>query len=86
MKPFVTNIVYFQDISIQYIVSIYAKDNFFHLYLRKLNGIEKYAIGLQKPCEKLFDSPSDIIKYYSNHELLCTNKQLMLSLTLVPIT
>ncbi|XP_055907873.1 uncharacterized protein LOC129942817 [Eupeodes corollae] len=75
-----------QDISIKYVVTVYAQQNYFHLYIRKILGTEMYGIGQAKPCEKLFNAPSDIIDYYRLNPLLCTNKKISISLKLIPIS
>ncbi|KAM7361428.1 uncharacterized protein ACRADG_011862 [Cochliomyia hominivorax] len=73
------------DISIKYIVSIYAQKEFFHLYIRQIDGKELFAIGQEKPNEKYFNTPNDIIEFYKHNILQCTNKQCSLSLVLRPI-
>lgn len=72
-----------QDDIVKYIVSIYARENFFHLFIRISDG--QYAIGQEKPDEKLFNKPADIINYYRLNRLLCTNKIVSMRFFLVPI-
>lgn len=62
------------DECIRYIVSIWSADQFYHLFVRQLDRRQRYAIGQKKPRERYFSSPSEIIEFYSEHPLLCTNK------------
>ncbi|XP_017482924.1 PREDICTED: uncharacterized protein LOC108371828 [Rhagoletis zephyria] len=73
------------DPSIKYIVTIYAQQQYFHLFIRQINGKDLYGIGQQKSKEKVFSSPSDIIDFYSYNPLQCTNKSTSISLVLKPI-
>ncbi|XP_039970967.1 uncharacterized protein LOC120782658 [Bactrocera tryoni] len=73
------------DLSIKYIVTVYAQQQYFHLFIRQLNGKDSYSIGQQKPNEKIFKSPSDIIDFYSLNALQCTNKNISVCLVLKPI-
>ncbi|KAI8119465.1 hypothetical protein FF38_02157 [Lucilia cuprina] len=73
------------DISIKYIVSIYAQQEFFHLFIRQIKGQELFAIGQEKANEKYFNTPNDIIEFYKHNILQCTNKQCSLNLVLRPI-
>lgn len=76
---------------------MYAKNDYFHLYIRKCGGgngggdgggktTTYYSLGLEKPREKYFQHPADIINYYRLHKLQCTNKNISVSIVLVPIT
>uniref|UniRef100_A0A1I8MSL7 SH2 domain-containing protein n=1 Tax=Musca domestica TaxID=7370 RepID=A0A1I8MSL7_MUSDO len=74
-----------EDISIKYIVSIYARKQFFHLFIRQIPGTELFAIGQEKREERLYQTPNDIIEFYRHNTLQCTNKECTLSLVLRPI-
>ncbi|XP_059218868.1 uncharacterized protein LOC106095697 [Stomoxys calcitrans] len=74
-----------EDVSIKYIVSIYAQKEFFHLFIRQIPGTELYAIGQEKRQEKLYRTPNEIIEFYKHNTLQCTNKECTLSLMLRPI-
>ncbi|XP_061386564.1 uncharacterized protein LOC133321489 [Musca vetustissima] len=74
-----------EDISIKYIVSIYAQQQFFHLFIRQIPGTELFAIGQEKRQERLYQSPNDIIEFYKHNTLQCTNKECSLSVVLKPI-
>lgn len=74
-----------QDISIKYIVSIFAQNQFFHLFIRQIPGSELFAIGQEKRQERLYQTPNDIIDFYTCNTLQCTNKECTLSLMLKPI-
>lgn len=69
---------------IKYVVSIYANDNFFHLFIRQVN--EYFAIGKSKENEKLFNEPSNIITHYRLNKLICTNNFISMKFFLIPIT
>uniref|UniRef100_A0A1B0B1I4 SH2 domain-containing protein n=1 Tax=Glossina palpalis gambiensis TaxID=67801 RepID=A0A1B0B1I4_9MUSC len=73
------------DITIKYIVSIYCRQQFYHLYIRQICGKELYAIGQPKLNERLFTTPNEIIDFYKHHHLLCTNKQTTMSVILKPL-
>ncbi|XP_067619769.1 uncharacterized protein [Eurosta solidaginis] len=73
------------DLSIKYIVTVFAQQQYFHLFIRQINGKNLYGIGQQKPNEKTFNSPSDIVDFYSCNPLQCTNKNSSISLLLKPI-
>ncbi|XP_073820199.1 uncharacterized protein [Musca autumnalis] len=74
-----------EDISIKYIVSIYAQKHFFHLFIRQIPGTELFAIGQEKRQERLYQTPNDIIEFYRHNTLQCTNKECTLSVVLKPI-
>ncbi|XP_075144590.1 uncharacterized protein LOC142219526 [Haematobia irritans] len=74
-----------EDISIKYIVSIYAQEHFFHLFIRQIPGTELFAIGQEKRQERLYRTPNEIIEFYKHNTLQCTNKECTLSLVLKPI-
>ncbi|XP_004534389.1 uncharacterized protein LOC101451543 isoform X1 [Ceratitis capitata] len=73
------------DASIKYVVTVYAQNQFFHLFIRQINGKDFYGIGQQKTHEKRFSSPSEIIDFYSSNTLQCTNKNISVNLVLKPI-
>ncbi|EDW84421.2 uncharacterized protein Dwil_GK14117 [Drosophila willistoni] len=74
------------DLCIKYIVSIYAANEFYHLFVRQLHGQRHlYGIGQVKPHERHFASPSHIVEFYAEHPLLCTNKQRSQCVRLKPI-
>ncbi|XP_053947445.1 uncharacterized protein LOC128856093 [Anastrepha ludens] len=73
------------DFSVKYIVTVYAQQQYFHLFIRQINGKDLYGIGQQKPNERIFSSPSDIIDFYGFNTLQCTNKSTSVSLVLKPI-
>ncbi|XP_062123856.1 uncharacterized protein LOC133837195 [Drosophila sulfurigaster albostrigata] len=74
------------DVCIKYIVSIYAGEQYYHLFVRQIDGRQRYGIGQLKPHERHFPSPCDIIEFYAEHALLCTNKQRSQSIRLKPIS
>lgn len=74
------------DLCIKYIVSIYADKEYYHLFVRQIDGRPRYGIGQCKPHERHFPSPCDIIEFYTKHALLCTNKQRSQSIFLKPIS
>ncbi|KAM8703903.1 hypothetical protein ACLKA7_008518 [Drosophila subpalustris] len=74
------------DLCIKYIVSIYADQQYYHLFVRQIDGRPRYGIGQLKPHERHFPSPCDIIEFYAEHALLCTNKQRSQSIFLKPIS
>ncbi|XP_030370856.1 uncharacterized protein LOC115621370 [Scaptodrosophila lebanonensis] len=74
------------DLCIKYIVSIYAAEQFYHLFVRQVDSRQRYAIGQEKSHERHFNSPCDIIEYYTKHSLLCTNKQQSQCILLKPIS
>ncbi|XP_017131786.1 uncharacterized protein LOC108148961 [Drosophila elegans] len=74
------------DQCIRYIVSIWAADQFYHLFVRQVDRRQRYAIGQQKSRERCFGSPSEIVEFYSTHPLLCTNKVRSQCVQLRPIS
>ncbi|EDW59272.1 uncharacterized protein [Drosophila virilis] len=74
------------DVCIKYIVSICADRQFYHLFVRQIDGRQRFAIGQSKPHERHFASPCEIIEFYVEHALLCTNKQRSQSVRLRPIS
>ncbi|XP_055385152.1 uncharacterized protein LOC129614527 [Condylostylus longicornis] len=74
------------DDIIKYIVTIYVKGNYFHLYIRYIAEKQKYGIGLKKPFEKLFNTPNEIINYYRINKLFCTNRTVNACVLLIPIS
>ncbi|XP_034488416.1 uncharacterized protein LOC117792394 [Drosophila innubila] len=74
------------DLCIKYIVSIYADQQYYHLFVRQIDGRQRYGIGQFKPHERHFPSPCHIIEFYAEHALLCTNKQRSQSIFLRPIS
>ncbi|XP_017058774.1 uncharacterized protein LOC108099653 [Drosophila ficusphila] len=74
------------DQCIRYIVSIWAADQFYHLFVRQVDRRQRYAIGQKKPRERCFGSPSEIVEFYTQHPLLCTNKVRSQCVQLRPIS
>ncbi|EDV93214.1 uncharacterized protein LOC6563773 [Drosophila grimshawi] len=74
------------DVCIKYIVSICADRQFYHLFVRQIDGRQRYAIGQMKPQERVFPTPYAIIEFYEEHPLLCTNKERSQSVLLKPIS
>lgn len=74
-----------QSDSIKFITTVYAKEQFFHLYLRRIKDTGKYGMGQQKPDENQFDKPADIISFFRLHQLLCKNQWTSVKVFLVPI-
>lgn len=74
------------DVCIKYIVSIYADQQYYHLFVRQLDGQQRFAIGQSKPHERYFASPCHIVEFYAEHPLLCTNKERSHSILLRPIS
>ncbi|XP_070143430.1 B-cell linker protein isoform X2 [Drosophila kikkawai] len=74
------------DQCIRYIVSIWASDQYYHLFVRQLDRRQRYAIGQRKSGERYFGSPSEIVEFYSEHPLLCTNKSVSQCIRLSPIS
>lgn len=72
-----------QSTTIKFIVTVYAKEQFFHLYIRQIDG--KYAMGQQKTNEIRFGKPVDIINYFRLNQLLCKNQHISVKVFLVPI-
>lgn len=74
------------DQCIRYIVSIWAADQFYHLFIRQVDRRQRYAIGQKKSQERCFGSPSEIVEFYTEHPLLCTNKTRSQCIKLRPIS
>ncbi|XP_017871748.1 PREDICTED: uncharacterized protein LOC108619588 [Drosophila arizonae] len=74
------------DVCIKYIVSIWAGGHYYHLFVRQIDMRQRFAIGQWKPHERHFSSPCEIIEFYAEHPLLCTNKERSHSVRLKPIT
>ncbi|KAH8417564.1 hypothetical protein KR222_001926, partial [Zaprionus bogoriensis] len=74
------------DVCIKYIVSIYADQQYYHLFIRQIGEGQHYAIGQSKPHERQFPSPCHIVEFYAEHPLLCTNKERTQSILLRPIS
>lgn len=71
---------------IRYIVSIWAADQYYHLFIRQVDRRQRYAIGQKKSQERCFGSPSEIVEFYTEHPLLCTNKVRSQCVQLRPIS
>ncbi|ALC46244.1 CG15529 [Drosophila busckii] len=74
------------DLYIKYVVSIYADQQYYHLFVRQIDGRQRYGIGQLKAYERHFASPCEIIEFYMQHALLCSNKQRSQSVQLKPIS
>ncbi|XP_023163553.1 uncharacterized protein LOC111594480 [Drosophila hydei] len=74
------------DVCIKYIVSIWAAGQYYHLFVRQIDGRQRFAIGQWKQHERHFSSPCEIIEFYAEHALLCTNKERSHSVRLKPIS
>lgn len=71
--------------SIKFITTVYAKEQFYHLYIREIRETGQYAMGQAKPDENHFDKPADIINFFRLHQLLCKNQHASVKVFLVPI-
>ncbi|XP_022211099.2 uncharacterized protein LOC111066653 [Drosophila obscura] len=74
------------DVCIKYIVSICVGDQFYHLFVRQVDRRQRYAIGQKKLHERIFGSPHEIVEFYAEHPLLCTNKSRSQCVRLTPIS
>ncbi|XP_017145353.1 uncharacterized protein LOC108157694 [Drosophila miranda] len=81
VRPFKTT-----DVCIKYIVSICVGDQFYHLFVRQIDRRQRFAIGQKKLHERIFASPREIVDFYSEHPLLCTNKSQSQCVRLTPIS
>ncbi|XP_058812525.1 uncharacterized protein LOC131677031 [Topomyia yanbarensis] len=70
---------------IRYILTIHVAGSYFHLFIRRTGFNSTYALGLQKPRERYFKFPADIIQFYSTHLLECSNDTMKIRLYLVPL-
>ncbi|XP_053659698.1 uncharacterized protein LOC128708742 [Anopheles marshallii] len=71
--------------TIRYILSIRAPETYFHLFIRHAGKNGMYALGLEKEQEKRFKFPTDIVRYYQIHRLVCTRAKQSTTLQLQPL-